>query len=123
MYKRYIGHGNTVKEALMFCKINRLAYTKKIKKHDITSRTNIILMDTINDESASNMEKILLFAYFYSIKKDDDLGESEYKYYNKLIIAFGKEKLNLILKNFSSSSSCVGVKQADKKFRIIYFTK
>jgi hypothetical protein len=123
MYKRYIGHGNTVNEALMFCKINRLAFTKKIKKHDITSRTTIILMDTINNETASNMEKILLFAYFYSIKKDDDLGASEYKYYKKLLISFGKEKLTRIFTNFSSSSSCVGIKQDDKKFRIIYFTK
>ena len=62
MYKRYISNGDTAKQAMLFCKVNRLAYSKKLNKHDITSRTNIIQLDSINDETAANMEKMLLFA-------------------------------------------------------------
>ena len=123
MYKRYIGYGLTAKEALLFCKVNRLAYSKKISKYDITSRTRIILMNNIENESASSMEKILLFAYFYSINNNNDFTESEYSNYKKLIIAFGKEKLNNILDLFSSKDGCVGIKEDDNSFRIIYFTK
>ena len=123
MYKRYIGYGTTAKESLLFCKMNRLAYSKKINKFDITSRTNIIFMDTIKNETDASMEQMLIFAYFYNLKKNNDFSETEYKYYKKLIIAFGKAKLNKIFENFSSTDSCIGIKHDHKTFRIIYFTK
>ena len=122
MYKRYIGLGINPKEALLFCKVNRLAYSKKFDKHDITSRTRIILLETIGDESAATMEKYLLFAYFYNRKSKDSFTESEYKYYKKLIIACGKKKLEEIFEYFSSTDACVGIKEDDTHYRIVYFT-
>ena len=123
MYKRYISNGDTAKQAMLFCKVNRLAYSKKLNKHDITSRTNIIQLDSINDETAANMEKMLLFAYFYYIKNNNDFSEAEYKYYKKLIVALGKKKLHDILDNFSSKTGCVGIKEDEDKYRIVYFSK
>ena len=121
MYKRYIGNGDTPKQALIFCKVNRLAYSKEINKTDITSRTRIILMNSIDNESAASMEKMLLFAYFYNLKNNVDFSESEYMYYKKLIIAFGKNTLLKIIEIFSSSDGCVAIKEAEHKYRIIYF--
>jgi hypothetical protein len=123
MYKRYLGTGFTARQALLFCKVNRLAYSKKINKHDITSRTRIILMDVIDNETAECMEKMLLFSYFYNIKNNNDFSESEYNQYKKLIIAYGKQKLNSIFENFSSKDGCVAIKDNDNKYRIVYFTK
>jgi hypothetical protein len=124
MYKRYISQGNNAKESMIFCKVNRLAYSKRIDKHDITSRTRIILMDTIDNHNGASMEKMILFAYFYNIK-NNNFSETEYKYYKKLIIAYGKNKLNNILEHFSSKDGCVGIKEEDdeNKYRIIYFAK
>lgn len=121
-YKRYIGKGHCAFQSMLFCKINRLAYSKKIDKYDITSRTRIITMDIIESESASSMEKMLLFAYFYHIKKGDNFSESEYNYYKKLIIAFGKKKLMEIMQYFNSKDGCVGIKEDSNNFRIVYFT-
>jgi len=123
MYKRYIGTGFTARQALLFCKVNRLAYSKKINKHDITSRTRIILMDIIDNETAASMEKMLIFAYFYNIKNNNDFSEAEYKFFKKLIIAYGKQKLNSIFDNFSSKDGCVAIKEEENKYRIVYFTK
>ena len=123
MYKRYIGTGINVKEALLLCKVNRLAYSKNFDDYDITSRTRIILMDIIENETAANMEKMLLFAYFYKIHKNKELSTSENKYYKKLKNAYGKKNLNEILDNFCSKEGCIGIKETVNKYRIIYFTK
>ena len=122
MYKRYIGRGINAKEALLFCRVNRLAYSKKFDDYDITSRTKIILMELIDNETASNMERMLLFAYFYKINKNNEFSKSENKYYKKLKEAYGKKNLNEILDNFCSKEGCVGIKEAENKYRIIYFT-
>lgn len=123
MYKRYICNGDTAKQAMLFCKVNRLAYSKKINKQDITSRTSIIQLDNIDNESGANMERMLLFAYFFYIKNNNGFSDAEYKYYKKLTIALGRKKLHEILDNFSSKTSCVGIKEAENKYRIVYFTK
>ena len=122
MYKRYIGCGVNAKEALLFCRVNRLAYSKKFDDYDITSRTKIILMELIDNETASNMEKMILFAYFYKRNRNTDFSNNENKYYKKLKTACGKKKLNEILDNFCSKEGCVGIKEAENKYRIIYFT-
>lgn len=122
MYKRYIGRGVNAKEALLFCRVNRLAYSKKFDEYDITSRTKIILLEIIDNETAANMEKMLLFTYFYKINKNNELSKSENKCYKKLKEAYGKKKLNEILDYFCSKEGCVGIKESTNKYRIIYFT-
>lgn len=125
MYKRYVGHGLNVNQALLFCRVNRLAYSKKISKNDITSRTNITLMENIDYATASRMEQMLIFAYSYKNKANNgtEFTETEYEYYKKLVIAFGNQKLNEIFTSFNSKNSCVGIKEDDEHYRIIYFTK
>ena len=122
-YKRYIGNGKNAFQCLQFCKLNRLAYSKKIDKHDITSRTKIVNMEVLQNENASSMEKMLLFAYFYHSKNGKNFSESEYKYFKKFIIAFGKKNLYEIFENFASKTSCVGIKEDETHYRIIYFSK
>jgi len=125
MYKRYVGHGLNVNQALLFCRVNRLAYYKKISKNDITSRTNITLMENIDNATASRMEQMLIFAYSYKnkTKNGQEFSDSEYEYYKKLVIAFGNQKLNEIFTSFNSMNSCVGIKEDEEHYRIIYFTK
>jgi hypothetical protein len=125
MYKRYVGYGINVNQALLFCRVNRLAYSKKISKNDITSRTNITLMENIDNATASRMEQILILAYSYKnkTKNGTEFTESEYEYYKKLTIAFGIRKLNELFSSFNSKNSCVGIKEDDEHYRIIYFTK
>lgn len=121
MYKRYIGSGETPKQALISLKINRLGYSKKLDKNDITSRTSILFVNNIDNCSAATMEKMLLFAYFYHNKSGSNFSESEYNYYKKLIIAFGKNNVNNIFSSFCSKNSCIALLESENKYRIIYF--
>ena len=71
MYKRYVGYGLNVNQALLFCRVNRLAYSKNISKNDITSRTNITLMENIDYATTSRMEQMLIFSYSYKNKANN----------------------------------------------------
>ena len=123
MYKRYIGYGNTPKQALIFSKINRLGHSKKLDKKNITSRTSIKFVENIDSCSAATMEKILLFGYFYHNKNGCDFSESEYNNYKKLVIAFGRTNVHDIFDSFCSKNSCIALLEEENKYRIIYFTK
>jgi len=125
MYHRYIGRGDNAKSAFLFCRVNTLGHTKKLDDHNMTSRTCVYFVDNIDGVSGAKMEQMLIFAYSYSCNIDKPTRiptNSEYAYYKKLIIYFGKKKYNKIMDNFQSNYSCIGLKEQDGIYRFIYYS-
>ena len=125
MYFRYTSPGDNAKEALLYCRINKLGHTHKIDKHNITSRTDVCFVENIDGLSASKMEQLLLFAYAHDNIKDKQeriVTETEYNSHKKLIIYFGKTKYNIIMKNMKSKNSCIGLKENNRLYRFVYYS-
>jgi len=126
MYYRYIGHGDNVKSALLYSRVNKLGHTGTIDNNDITSRTNVVFISNIEGYSAAKMENLIFNTFMYNKIEDKQQNvptETEYNSYKKLVIFLGKCKLKEVISAFNSSNSCIGLKETEGVYRFVYFSK
>ena len=119
MYGRYIGFGENVNQAFLYCRINQMGHDGCIKYKKISFKTETMIIDKIKGYSASHMELLISFGYKY-FKDKNNFSNTEYDSYKKLIVFFGKDKLYEIFGYYTNDRKCLALKEANYTYRFIY---
>tara|TARA_B100001057_G_C22763680_1_gene916855 strand:+ start:511 stop:891 length:381 start_codon:yes stop_codon:yes gene_type:complete len=126
MYGRYIGFGSNVNQALLYCRINQMGHDGYINKNKISNKTNVMIIDKLPSTAGEHMEMQLFFGYKYHLYLNDNTIEysnTEYNSYKKLVVFFGKDKLNEIYEFYTGSKKCLALKEKEFVYRFMYLSK